>query len=131
MITFLPLGAAVPTDVLITPDEGDAFLEAVADAVPDDGKNTVLWRSEKQFAIKFVQIDDQTRPLKKKLGNEKDDWNDAQQAADRKWEYPLTLNKGAGKKKKTTLGAKYLVKYTDSCTGTDCTEFDPVIIVRY
>jgi hypothetical protein len=121
-ITFQPDGVAKPAGMVITPDDGDVFLRVVRSPGPDDNK--VVWQSAQNFRIKFVQIDDQTQPLRpgKELGNEKKDWNDA---SNKKgvWEYTLNLKQGNGHTKET-VAAKYLVEHADSGTV-----FDPVIIV--
>jgi hypothetical protein len=124
-IAFLPAGSATPTDMDIQPDGGDAFLEAVS--APGAKDNKVVWKSSKHFQIRFVQVDDQDKPLKpgKELGNEGKDWNDAKQVGSDAWEYTLTLKEGSGRKQKETVAAKYLVKLVSPEVV-----FDPVIIVR-
>lgn len=121
-IAFESDGAAKPTGMIINPNNGDAFLEVVKEAGPDDNK--VVWKSDQNFRIRFVQIDDQTQPLKpgKELGNEKKDWNAASEKAGA-WEYTLKLQQGRGSTKET-VGAKYIVEHVDSGVL-----FDPVIIV--
>lgn len=121
-IAFQPDRVAKPTGMVITPDEGDAFLRVVRSPGPDDNK--VIWRSAQSFRIRFVQIDDQTQPLKpgKELGNEKKDWNDASNR-NGTWEYTLNLRQGSGNVTET-VAAKYLVEHAGSGTV-----FDPVIIV--
>jgi hypothetical protein len=121
-IGFQPDGSAKPTGMVITPGDGDAFLQVVKSPGPDDNK--ILWHSDQDFRIKFVQIDDQTQPLKpgKELGNEKKDWNDASNKNGR-YEYTLNLKQGNGRVKET-VGAKYIVQHVASKV-----EFDPVIIV--
>lgn len=130
----IAIDATDPADkqVVVTPNEGDAWLVALASPGSDDNK--VVWRSNVSFAIKFVQIDDQTKKPSKKFGDEGDGWNDA--VADRNgYKYKLTLKNGAGTKKKSIQGAKYLVKSPagcdDSTPGPDCVVLDPVFIVRY
>ena len=61
-IAFLPASSAVPTEIAITPDGGDAFLEAVMTTSAND--NRITWKSDKHFQIKFVQVDDQDKPLR-------------------------------------------------------------------
>ncbi|MGB7738688.1 MAG: hypothetical protein WBM03_06200 [Steroidobacteraceae bacterium] len=121
-ITFTPERATKPTGMTITPNDGDAFLQVVQSPGPDDNK--ILWYSDQNFRIKFVQIDDQTQPLKpgKELGNEKKDWNDASTKNGR-YEYTLNLKQGNGRTKET-VGAKYIVQHVASLV-----DFDPVIIV--
>ena len=123
-IKFEPAGSATPTDIAITPNDGDVFLEAVK--VPGDEDNTVVWTSDRHFQIWFVQVDDQDKPLKsgKRLGNEKEYWNDSEEI-DKQWVYTLRLTAGSGRKQKETVAAKYCVKLV----SPEVT-FDPVIIVR-
>jgi hypothetical protein len=123
-IEFLPAGSAAPTDMVITPDEGDAFLEAVMTTNPDD--NRITWKSAKHFQVRFVQVDDQDQPLRpgKELGDEKKDWNDSRQVGN-EWVYTLRLKAGSGRKQKETVAAKYFVKLVSPEVI-----FDPVIIVR-
>lgn len=123
-IEFLPVGSAAPTDMVITPDEGDAFLEAVVTTNAND--NRITWKSAKHFQVRFVQVDDQDQPLRpgKELGDEKKDWNDSKQVGNA-WEYTLRLKAGSGRKQKETVAAKYFVKLVSPEVI-----FDPVIIVR-
>jgi hypothetical protein len=122
-IEFQPDRVTPPTGMIITPDDGDVFLRVVRSPGPDDNK--VVWQSEQNFRIRFVQIDDQTQPLRpgKELGNEKKDWNEASQR-NGVWNYTLNLRQGSGNGKEV-VGAKYLVEHADSSTV-----FDPVIIVE-
>jgi len=121
-IAFLPDGAPQPTSMSIAPDDGDAWLLVVRTPGPKDNK--VIWQSKKNFKIKFVQIDDQTQPLKpgKELGDEKQGWNEAKQTSDG-WEYKLNLKQGGGHGTETVV-AKYIVR-----NDTYNIELDPVIIV--
>ncbi len=121
-IVFQPDGAPQPTSMVITPDDGDAWLVVVK--VPGPKDNKVVWQSEKNFKIKFVQIDDQTQPLKpgKELGDEKQGWNEAKQTNDG-WVYTLNLKQGSGHGT-VTVAAKYIVR-SDAYN----IELDPVIIV--
>jgi hypothetical protein len=123
-ITFLPESSAIPTDIAITPGDGDAFLEAVKTPGPDDNK--IVWTSDKHFQIRFVQIDEQDKPLRpgKALGDEKQDWNDSLQVG-KDYQYTLHLKVASGRKQTETVGAKYLVKLVSPEVI-----FDPVIIVR-
>jgi len=123
-IEFLPAGSAAPTDMVITPDEGDAFLEAVM--TTNDNDNRITWKSAKHFQVRFVQVDDQDQPLRpgKELGDEKKDWNDSRQVGN-EWVYMLRLKAGSGRKQKETVAAKYFVKLVSPEVI-----FDPVIIVR-
>ena len=123
-IAFLPAGSAVPTDMVITPDGGDAFLEAVMTTNAND--NRIIWKSDKHFQVRFVQIDDQDQPLRpgKELGDEKKDWNDSTQVG-KDWVYTLHLKASSGRKQKETVAAKYFVKLVSPEVI-----FDPVIIVR-
>jgi hypothetical protein len=123
-ISFLPARSAVPTDMVITPDDGDAFLEAVMTASAND--NRITWTSDKHFQVRFVQVDDQDKPLRKgkELGDEKQDWNDSTKDGDA-WVYTLRLKAGSGRKQKETVAAKYFVKLVSPEVV-----FDPVIIVR-
>ena len=121
-IKFEPDGAATPTGMIITPDDGDAMLQVVKS--PGRGDNKVVWQSSRNFRIKFVQVDDPTQPLKpgKELGDESQGWNDA--AKDHGvWQFTLNLRPGRGSARETVV-AKYFVEHTDSGTV-----FDPVIIV--
>jgi hypothetical protein len=115
-------GAPQPTSMSITPDEGDVWLQVVKTPGPKD--NRVTWQSNQKFSIRFGQLDDPNEPLKpgKRLGNEKQDWNDASEK-NGAWEYTLTLSQGAGRGRET-IAAKYFVKHVDSGVV-----FDPVIIV--
>jgi len=123
-IAFLPASSAVPTGIVITPDGGDAFLEAVMTTSAND--NRITWKSDKHFQIKFVQVDDQDKPLRpgKELGDEKKEWNDSKQVGN-DWEYTLRLKASSGRKQKETVAAKYFVKLVSPEVI-----FDPVIIVR-
>ena len=123
-IAFLPANSAVPTDMVITPDEGDAFLEAVMTTNAND--NRITWKSDKHFQVRFVQVDDQDQPLRpgKELGDEKKDWNDSKQVGN-DWVYTLRLKPSSGRKQKETVAAKYFVKLVSPEVI-----FDPVIIVR-
>lgn len=121
-IVFKPDRASPPTSMAISPDDGDAWLQVVK--VPGPKDNRITWRSEQNFKIRFGRIDDPGEPLKpgKRLGNEKDGWNDATET-NGVWEYTLSLSQGNGRTKET-VGAKYSIKHVDSGV-----EFDPVIIV--
>lgn len=121
-IKFEPGRVTPPTGMIITPDDGDVFLRVVNTPGPDDNK--VVWQSDQNFRIRFVQIDNQTQPLLpgKELGNEKKDWNEASNR-NGVWTYTLNLRQGSGKGREV-VGAKYLVEHADSRTV-----FDPVIIV--
>lgn len=121
-VAFMPDGAPQPTSMIITPDDGDAWLLVVKTPGPKDNK--VVWQSKKNFKIKFVQIDDQTQPLKpgKELGDEKQGWNEARQTNDG-WVYTLNLKQGSGHGT-VTVAAKYIVR-SDAYN----IELDPVIIV--
>lgn len=123
-IAFLPANSAVPTGMVITPDEGDAFLEAVMTTNAND--NRITWKSDKHFQVRFVQVDDQDKPLRpgKELGDEKKDWNDSTQVGN-DWVYTLRLKPSSGSKQKETVAAKYFVKLVSPEVI-----FDPVIIVR-
>ena len=123
-IAFLPAGSAVPTDMVSTPDAGDAFLEAVMTTNAND--NRITWKSARHFQVRFVQVDDQDQPLRpgKELGDEKKDWNDSKQVGN-EWVYTLRLKPGSGRKQKETVAAKYFVKLVSPEVI-----FDPVIIVR-
>lgn len=122
----------VETLIVVEPDEGDVWLEAVK--VPKEGENRVIWKSKRSFAIKFVQIDDNDKSPSKKFGDEADGWNDASPVAG-EYIYPLKLKNGEGKKKKSIQGAKYIVKSPAGCDekspGPNCLVLDPIIIVRY
>jgi hypothetical protein len=122
-IKFEPERVTPPTGMIITPGDGDVFLRVVRTPGPDDNK--VVWQSDQNFRIRFVQIDDQTQPLRpgKELGNERKDWNEASQK-NGVWGYTLKLRQGSGNGTET-VGAKYLVEHADSGTV-----FDPVIIVE-
>ena len=120
------------TTLAVEPDGGDAWLETDADAT----KNYITWTSSRSFAVKFVQIDDQTKNTTKKLGDESNGWNKAKvDAAGTTYTYKLKLDTGSGNRKKSIRGAKYLVKSPDNCDasspGASCRVLDPVIIVRY
>jgi len=123
-IAFLPAGSAVPTSMVITPDDGDAFLEAVMTTNAND--NRITWKSDKHFQVRFVQVDDQDQPLLpgKELGDENKDWNDSKQVG-KDWVYTLRLKASSGRSQKETVAAKYLVKLVSPEVV-----FDPVIIVR-
>jgi hypothetical protein len=123
-IAFLPAGSAVPTGMVITPDDGDALLEAVMTTNAND--NRITWKSDKHFQVRFVQVDDQDQPLRpgKELGDEKKDWNDSTKDGD-VWVYTLRLKASSGKQQKETVAAKYFVKLVSPEVV-----FDPVIIVR-
>ena len=123
-IAFLPANSAVPTDMVITPDEGDAFLEAVMTTNAND--NRIVWTADKHFQVRFVQVDDQDQPLRpgKELGDEKKDWNDSTKVGN-EWVYTLRLKTSSGRKQKETVAAKYFVKLVSPEVI-----FDPVIIVR-
>ena len=123
-IAFLPAGSAVPTSMVITPDDGDAFLEAVMTTNAND--NRITWKSDKHFQVRFVQVDHQDQPLLpgKELGDENKDWNDSKQVG-RDWVYTLRLKASSGRSQKETVAAKYLVKLVSPEVV-----FDPVIIVR-
>jgi hypothetical protein len=123
-IAFLPAGSAVPTGMAITPDDGDAFLEAVMTTNAND--NRITWKSDKHFQVRFVQVDDQDQPLRpgKELGDEKKDWNDSTQVG-KDWVYTLRLKASSGRSQKETVAAKYFVKLVSPEVI-----FDPVIIVR-
>jgi hypothetical protein len=121
-IEFKTDGTGKPTSMIITPGDGDAWLQVVK--VPGPKDNRITWQSRQNFKIKFGRIDDPSEPLKpgKRLGNEKDGWNEATETGGI-WEYTLKLSQGNGRTKET-VGAKYSVKHVDSGL-----EFDPVIIV--
>ena len=123
-IAFLPAGSAVPTSMVITPDDGDAFLEAVMTTNAND--NRITWKSDKHFQVRFVQVDDQDQPLLpgKELGDENKDWNDSKQVG-KDWVYTLRLKASSGRKQKETVAAKYFVNLVSPEVV-----FDPVIIVR-
>jgi hypothetical protein len=123
-IAFLPAGSAVPTSMVITPDDGDAFLDAVMTTNAND--NRITWKSDKHFKVRFVQVDDQDQPLRpgKELGDEKKDWNDSTQVGG-DWVYTLRLKASSGRSQKETVAAKYFVKLVSPEVV-----FDPVIIVR-
>lgn len=123
-IAFLPAGSAVPTDMAITPDDGDAFLDAVVTTNASD--NRITWKSARRFQVRFVQVDDQDKPLRpgKELGDERQDWNDSTKVGDA-WVYTLRLKASSGRKQKETVAAKYFVKLVSPEVI-----FDPVLIVR-
>jgi hypothetical protein len=123
-IAFLPAGSAVPTSMVITPDDGDAFLDAVMTTNAND--NRITWKSDKHFQVRFVQVDDQDQPLRpgKELGDENKDWNDSKQVG-KDWVYTLRLKASSGRSQKETVAAKYFVKLVSPEVV-----FDPVIIVR-
>ena len=123
-IEFLPANSSAPTDMVITPDEGDAFLEAVMTTNAND--NRIVWTADKHFQVRFVQVDDQDKPLRpgKELGDEKQDWNDSIKVGN-EWVYTLLLKTSSGRKQKETVAAKYFVKLVSPEVI-----FDPVIIVR-
>jgi hypothetical protein len=123
-IAFLPAGSTVPTDLVITPDDGDAFLEAVMTTNAND--NRITWKSARHFQVRFVQVDDQDKPLRpgKELGDEKKDWNDSTRVGN-DWVYTLRLKASSGRKQQETVAAKYFVKLVSPEVI-----FDPVIIVR-
>jgi hypothetical protein len=122
-IEFTPDNSTTPTGMAIAPDEGDAFLEVVKN--PGSNDNKVIWFSRQNFQVKFVQVDDQTQPLKpgKELGDENRDWNDAKPKSGG-WEYTLKLRQRTGNEPETVVG-KYIVRHVG--TGKD---FDPILIVR-
>lgn len=122
-IEFKPDDSTTPTGMAITPDEGDAILQVVTS--PGSKDNKVIWFSRQNFQIKFVQVDDQTQPLKpgKELGDENRDWNDAKPKSGG-WEYTLKLRQRTGNEPETVVG-KYIVRHVGSGK-----EFDPVLIVR-
>lgn len=122
-IDFQPTDSARPTGMIITPNDGDVFLQVVKSPSHDDNK--VIWRSSQNFRVKFVQVDDQTQPLKpgRELGDEKKDWNEATKKHGA-WEYTLNLKQGSGSARET-VAAKYFVEHYDSKAV-----FDPVIIVN-
>ena len=128
------IDATVPADkrLVVTPNEGDAWIETVA--TPGTGDNRIVWKSSASFSIKFVQIDDQSRGLSRRLGDERDGWNDAVRDGSG-YKYKLALDRGSGGRNKSIRGAKYLVKSPAGCDdrapGPDCLMLDPVIIVRY
>jgi hypothetical protein len=121
------------TAIVVSPNEGDVSLEAVP-VMPGQDKNWVTWTSERAFAIKFGPIDESCTGPRKKLGNEKDGWNDSKPVGN-KHVYTLKLNPGKGNSRKEILGAKYSVKSPAGCDetqpGPNCVVLDPVIIVRY
>jgi hypothetical protein len=123
VIEFTSGNGTAPTGMAITPDEGDAFLQVVKD--PGSNDNKVVWYSRQNFRIKFVQVDDQTQPLKpgKELGDENRDWNDALSKRGG-WEYTLKLRQRTGSEPETVAG-KYIVQHVGSGK-----EFDPILIVR-
>lgn len=130
-ITFDP-GQPVDSAVKVEPNEGDAWLETVLSTATD--KNRIVWTSDRDFAIKFVSIDDQTQPGKR-LGNEKNGWNKAGPKEGGGYILELRLDQGKGKTKKEIRGVKYLVKSPSDCDaknpGPNCMVLDPVIIVRF
>ena len=133
-VTFVTEPGVPPvTRIVVSPDDGDVSLEAVPDA-PGQDKNWVTWTSDRAFAIKFGPIDETCTGPRKKLGNEKDGWNDSSPVGN-KYVYTLKLNPGKGNSKKEILGAKYSVKSPAKCDETqsdpNCLVLDPVIIVRY
>jgi hypothetical protein len=93
-IAFLPAGSAVPTSMVITPDDGDAFLDAVMTTNAND--NRITWKSDKHFQVRFVQVDDQDQPLRpgKELGDENKDWNDSKQVG-KDWVYTRCASRQA------------------------------------
>jgi hypothetical protein len=121
-IVFKPDKPAIPTAMSISPDDGDAMLKVVKSPGSDDNK--IVWQSNQQFCVKFVQVDDPSQPLKagKELGDEKKEWNESKKKGE-VWEYTLNLKQGGGHGPETVV-AKYTVKHFDSKL-----EFDPVIIV--
>jgi hypothetical protein len=120
-IAFQSTGGSPPTGMVIDPDGGDALLDVVS--APSPGDNKVVWASAQRFKVKFVEISDQSQPLRQRLGDEGQDWNEASKK-NGKWVYELNLRQG-DRADKETLGAKYFVMHSD--TGV---VFDPVIIVR-
>lgn len=124
------------TRIVVSPLDGDVSLEAVVEAPGenDPNKNRVTWTADRSFAILFRQIDDPTRKLSRKFGDETDDWNQSKPVG-RKHVYKLKLNSGSGREDKTILGAKYFVKSPADCDETkgdpNCLVLDPIIIVRY
>jgi len=123
-IEFRPKDSAVPREISITPNDGDAFLDAVV--TTNANYNRITWKSARHFQIRFAQVDDQDKPLRpgKELGDEKQDWNDSTKVGDA-WVYTLRLKAGSGKKQKETVAAKYFVKHVSPEVI-----FDPVLIVR-
>jgi hypothetical protein len=130
----IAIDATDPADkqIVIDPDEGDVWLQAVP--APRPGDNRVVWKSSSSFSIKFVQIDDQTKNPSKKFGDENNGWNDSV-ADGSDYKYTLKLKNGGTSKKKSIQGAKYLVKMPAGCDdsnpGPNCLVLDPIIIVRY
>ncbi len=68
-------------------------------------------QSDKNFQIRFVQVDDQDQPLRpgKELGDEKQGWNDSTKSSNG-WVYTLRLKPGQWQAAKETVAAKYFVK---------------------
>jgi hypothetical protein len=130
----ITIDATDPADkqIVVEPNEGDAWLEAVPSPGADD--NRIVWKSSVSFSIKFVSIDDQSKDPKKGIGNEQNGWNNAVRDSSG-YKYRLKLDDGKGNKKKTIRGVKYLVKSPAGCDdtnpGPNCVVLDPVIIVRY
>lgn len=130
----ITIDATDPADrqIVVAPNEGDAWLEAVKEPGPDD--NRIVWKSTASFSIKFVSIDDQTRNPRKGIGDEQNGWNDARPDGNG-YLYRVSLDNGKGNRRKTIRGVKYLVKSPAGCDdtlpGPNCVVLDPVIIVRY
>jgi hypothetical protein len=130
--------ASDATLLLVDPEDGDAFLEAVK--VPGSDGNKIIWRANFDFGIKFVQIDDPTKKPKKKFGPRQDDgWNTPMCNSNKtSCTLELALDPGTDnpKGKKEIRTAKYIVASPSGCTDTTpipatCKYQDPIIIVRY
>jgi hypothetical protein len=70
-IAFLPANSTVPTDMVITPDDGDAFLEAVMTTNAND--NRITWKSARHFQVRFV-VDEQENHCGRAGTGRQEDW---------------------------------------------------------
>jgi hypothetical protein len=133
-VTFATTGPGSEA-VTITPGHGDAWLEAA-----EDGSSVLEWNADREFGVKFVQIDDQSKEQKNKFSTrQKAGWNDAKcDSAGTNCTLSLPLDPGSNKphKKKEIRGAKYIVASPSGCSDlkpipATCKYQDPVLIVRY